>query len=156
MKASKIADWKRNLTGALDERRLFLSLVALSLFYVGYVLFNAILNNNANDEDSIVQNCTCKPTHRKFYIGWSSFCYFLWFCFHMMIFFIDEFAPTKRCKKWCCKHADTSSYSFNDNSPERFQECKAFLPQGLVACFVPRVFIGTKVTCGQDTMNCMW
>lgn len=124
LKASKIADWKRNLTGALDEKRLLGSLVVLCIFYVGYVLFNAVHNNNANDEDNIVQSCTCKPTHRNFYIGWSIFCYFLWICWHLMIFFFYEFPPTVWCRKRCssgCKSAHATSYSVNDNGQGQFQ-----------------------------------
>ena len=122
VKSIRATEWKKTLTGALDNHRLLGALGVLSIFYFGYIIFGVIYDNNANDEDDIVHSCRCKPTHRQFFIGWSIFCYILWVIWHLLIFFLYEFPPTKKHKK-CCK-SKTSSYS---PSGSNFHTCKSLL-----------------------------
>ena len=128
LKAGKVADWKRTLTGALDEQRLFGALATLGIFYVGYIIANASYNNNNNDEDDIIYNCTCKPTHRRFYIGWSVVCYILWISWHLLMFFHNEFPPTVSLRKKYCKCETKKSFSPSGNiGSKNYRGFKSFI-----------------------------
>jgi len=74
---NKYSDWKKTLSGALDDQRLFCALVTLFYFYVGYTINSVYQDINARDEDTVVHNCSSKSNHRSFYIAWFS----IWYCF---------------------------------------------------------------------------
>jgi len=88
---SKPSDWKKTLSGALDENRLFCALAILFLFYAGYTINGAHQDINARDEDIIVHNCSCKSNHRYFYIAWSAICYCCWCVCHVLVMFLPRF-----------------------------------------------------------------
>ena len=94
---NKGGDWKKALSGALDEERLLCALVVLCIFYIGQTLGNAYHDNNKKDEDKIVETCGCKPEHRAFYISWSVICYILWFLCHSVVLFHNNQMLFKRC-----------------------------------------------------------
>ena len=77
------AEWKKVLSGALDEKRLFLGLIVLRIFYIIYINSNAHFDNK--DEDTIGLNCSCPTSHRHFYITLSVIC---WFCGHVFTLFL--------------------------------------------------------------------
>ena len=87
---NKISDWKNTLSGALDDQRLFWGLFVLTIFYIFYILVNAIFNDDEKDEDSITELCKCNPKHRWFYIFWFSFCSFLWGVSHIVVGITDS------------------------------------------------------------------
>ena len=82
---NKGSDWKKALSGALDEERLLCALVVLCIFYVGLTLANAYHENHDKDEDAIIEKCACRSEHRAFYIAWSIICYALWFVCHTVV-----------------------------------------------------------------------
>ena len=75
LSGNKGSDWKKALSGALDEERLLCALVVLCIFYIGLTIGNAYHDSNKKDEDEITESCSCKHEHRKFYISWSVICY---------------------------------------------------------------------------------
>ena len=96
---NKSGDWRKTLSGALDERRLFCALVILLIFYTGYSIVNATHDNKAKDEDYITRNCTCNNSHRWFYILWLGTCFSMWTICHL--YFSAQKLIT-RCFKGCC------------------------------------------------------
>ena len=87
--------WKKALSGALDESRLFCGLIVLGIFYIVYINVNAYHKGDTKDEGDIIHNCTCKPSHQKFYIVWSAICWAIWLICHCVLA-IPEF------KKYFC------------------------------------------------------
>ena len=83
---NKSGDWRKTLSGALDEQHLVWALVVMTIFYTGYTIGSAYHDNSEKDEDFITRNCTCNPNQRNFYISWSAICYALWGIIHMLIF----------------------------------------------------------------------
>ena len=82
---NQASDWKKALSGALDEERLLCALVVLCIFYIGLTLGNAYHDNNEKDEDEITESCDCKHEHMAFYRGWSIICYALWLGCHCVV-----------------------------------------------------------------------
>jgi len=76
--------WKKTFSGALSEEQISVSLVIMTLFYLLYTLFNAY-EGEERDEEAIVRNCKCNPTHRNFYISWTAICCFLWGLCHLFL-----------------------------------------------------------------------
>ena len=54
----------------------------LFVFYFVYTLYNAFLDSNQKDEGDVFRNCTCRESHRNFYLSWSIICFTLWFVLH--------------------------------------------------------------------------
>ena len=79
-------DWKSKLSGAFDDKQLFGSLFVLGTFYVVYTLTNGFFDTDKKDEDEFF-NCTCKTSHRVFYIGWFSICSVIWLGVHSILFY---------------------------------------------------------------------
>ena len=109
---NKGSDWKKALSGALDEERLLCALVVLCIFYIGLTLANAYHENHDKDEDAIVEKCACRSEHRAFYIAWSIICYVLWFVCHSGVLLHNNSSSSGklkkilkcvfRCRKCCC------------------------------------------------------
>ena len=99
LSGNKSGEWKKTLSGALDEKRLFWALVVLFIFYVGYSFHNVSYDNSDKDEDIITRNCTCNPSHRCFYKAWFSICCILWITCHVLV---SLFAKAKFKFKDCC------------------------------------------------------
>jgi len=102
------AQWKKALSGALDESRLFCGLVVIGIFYIGYINVTAYHKNNTKDEDDIFRNCTCKSDHEKFYRALSAICWGIWLFVHCLlaipqlkIYFCIKTMPDKN-KLPCC------------------------------------------------------
>ena len=96
---NKSGDWRKTLSGALDEQRLVCALAVLTIYYIGNTIAHAFHDNNAKDEDIITRNCTCKPTHKCFYLSWSIICYVLWFICHLLVLICSS----KHCGSCCGK-----------------------------------------------------
>ena len=127
----KHSDWKSKLSGAFDNKRIFLSLIVLALFYVGYVLEGSITDNNEKDEDRVNEKCSCKPLHRVIYIVLFIFCSVLWFVLHTWLTFVQVLPG---CDQWinkiknscakffkdcfCCKQNKTKQYKIVDNKED--------------------------------------
>ena len=94
---NKSGDWRKTLSGALDEQRLVCALAVLTIYYIGNTIAHAFHDNNAKDEDIITRNCTCKPTHKCFYLSWSIICYVLWFICHLLVLICSS-----KCCGSCC------------------------------------------------------
>ena len=75
-------EWKRYLSGALSDEQLYLAMFVLFVFYFVYTLYNAFLDSNEKDEGDVFRNCTCRESHRNFYLSWSIMCFALWFVLH--------------------------------------------------------------------------
>ena len=92
-------DWKKCLSGALSDLQIKIAMMVLSLFSIVYTLYNSfVVKSNEQDEGDIIRNCTCKESHRNFYIGWSAFCFIIWFIFHLLNFLYTT-APCQCAKK---------------------------------------------------------
>jgi len=103
---SKTVEWKKTLSGALSDEQLYLAMFVLSVFYFFYTLYNAWLDSDEKDEGDVVRNCTCKDSHRIFYLSWSITCFFLWFILHTCFVLARAFpAVTKSLKQKCVSHA---------------------------------------------------
>ena len=96
---NKGSDWKKALSGALDEERLLCALVVLCIFYVGLTLANAYHENHDKDEDAIIEKCACRYEHRAFYIAWSIICYALWFVCHSGVLLHNNPSSSGKLKK---------------------------------------------------------
>ena len=95
---NKSGDWRKTLSGALDEQRLVFALAVITIYYIGYTIGSAYHDNHAKDEDIITRNCTCKPTHRDFYLSWSIICYILWgICHLLVLIFSSQHCNFKNC-----------------------------------------------------------
>ena len=103
---NKGSDWKKALSGALDEERLLCALVVLCIFYVGLTLVNAYHENHDKDEDAIIEKCACRSEHRAFYIAWSIICYALWFVCHTVVLLHNNTSSLGKLKqvlnRKCC------------------------------------------------------
>ena len=143
MSGNKGSDWKKTLSGALDEERLLCALVVLCIFYIGLTLGNAYHHNNEKDEDEITESCACKHEHRAFYISWSVICYVLWLGCHFLVY-LHNSPPTcfkkqkdnnnegKKQGKWCCytpssangeyNVSTTDNHSSNDHDQSKIQK----------------------------------
>ena len=97
---NKGSDWKKTLSGALDEERLLCALVVLCIFYIGLTLANAYHENHNKDEDAITKNCACRSEHRQFYIAWSAICYALWFVCHSLVLLHNNPKVSRYIKKF--------------------------------------------------------
>lgn len=103
---NKIADWKKTLSGALDDQRLFWALFVLGIFYIIYIPVSAIYSkDNAEDEDSVTELCECNPHHRSFYIVWLVLCSFLWAICHSLVLIVDS---KDFFKKVCCQCSENN------------------------------------------------
>jgi len=79
-------DWKSKLSGAFDDKQIFVSLIVLGIFYIVYTLVNGFFDTDNKDEDNVI-NCTCKTSHRVFYISWFSICSVIWLVLHSILFY---------------------------------------------------------------------
>ena len=95
---NKSGDWRKTLSGALDEQRLVCALVVLTIYYIVYSIGSAFHDNDEKDEDVVTLNCTCKPNQRNFYISWSVICYTLWGICHLLILIFSS----KHCNLKAC------------------------------------------------------
>jgi len=102
------AQWKKALSGALDESRLFCGLIVIGIFYIGYINVTAYHKSNTKDEDEIFRNCTCKSNHEKFYRALSAICWVIWLFIHCLLaipqfktYFCIKTMPDKN-KLPCC------------------------------------------------------
>ena len=68
----KQGDWKSKLSGAFNSEQIFISLAILSVFYIGYTIFNGLSDVMANYEGDGFESCYCEHTHRYFYRAWFS------------------------------------------------------------------------------------
>ena len=115
-------DWRKTLSGALDERRLFFALVVLLIFYTGYTIGNSYHDNNVKDEDYITHNCTCKSSHRLFYASWLAICSILWTIFHLLAY---AFSIIIRCFKKCCSCSCSCLVCCNQETICEQSKCKS-------------------------------
>ena len=101
---NKSGDWRKTLSGAIDEERLIFALVALLIFYIGYATGNTFHDNNAKDVYIITRNCSCKPNHGFFYGLWFIIGIILWIIFHLFVEICGSRAHSfKGCfKGFCC------------------------------------------------------
>ena len=135
------SQWKKALSGALDEGRLFCALIVLGIFYIVFINASAYHKSNRKDEDYIARNCTCEPSHRKFYISWSVTCWAIWLICHCTLaipqvktYFCIKSKQEKNNKLPCCSirllaccykksgHAAESCLCFVKNKYESSQE----------------------------------
>ena len=58
-------NWKRVLSGALNDPQLILGLSVLFCFYVFFTGFNSIVGRNSKEENT--STCECPMLHRVFY-----------------------------------------------------------------------------------------
>ena len=84
-------EWKRYLSGALSDEQLYLAMFVLFVFYFVYTLYNAFLDSNQKDEGDVIRNCTCRESHRNFYLSWSITCFTIWFMLHSCYTLAKEF-----------------------------------------------------------------
>jgi len=89
---------------------LVFALVVLCIFYAGYTIGSAFHDNDSKDEYFITHNCTCKPSHRDFYISWFIICITLWAICHFLILL---FTYIKKC---FCSTKERSKVSENRNN----------------------------------------
>ena len=143
-------EWRKYLSGALNDEQLYLAMIVLFIFYFVYTLYNAFLDNTQKDEGDVIRNCTCKDGHRNFYLFWSITCFTLWFVCYSCYTLATTFPRiTKSLKQkfinqmyncvgkyvQICKNADEND-SNNSDSDERklklktdqhIEQCKMFL-----------------------------
>ena len=127
-------EWRKYLSGALSDEQLYLAMFVLFIFYFVYTLYNAFLDNSQKDEGDVIRNCTCKDSHRKFYLFWSITCFTLWFVCHSLYTLAKSFPrATKSLKQKCinqirnsvgkyvqiCGNDDKNDSNNNDDSDER-------------------------------------
>ena len=89
-------EWKKYLSGALSDEQLYLAMFVLFVFYFIYTLYNAFLDSNQKDEGDVIRNCTCRESHRIFYLSWSITCFTLWFILHSCYTLAKEFPSVTR------------------------------------------------------------
>lgn len=92
-------EWKRYLSGALSDEQLYLAMFVLFVFYFVYTLYNAFLDSNEKDEGDVFRNCTCRESHRNFYLSWSIMCFALWLVLHSCYTLAKAFPAVTRSLK---------------------------------------------------------
>lgn len=106
---TKIGDWRRTLSGTLDEQHLLFALIVLITFYIGYTLVSVTHDNNEKDEYVIIQNCTCKSEHKNFYISWLFICSLMWILLHLLA------TVLRHGKSLCSRKCSSLKRCSNDN-----------------------------------------
>ena len=91
-------EWKKQLSGAFENKQLLFSFIVLGVFYMGYVAEDFRSGSNNKDEDRINKNCSCK-SRRAFYIIWFILCCLLWLIFHTILFVVKTWPKSLQSNK---------------------------------------------------------
>ena len=106
-------DWKKKLTGGIDNTQLFISLIILGLFYATYAAINFSLGNT-RDQYSITSSCYCRKIAHGLYNASFWTLLIIWFFVHTYIFLQRELKSSQyECfrnvgglceaiRKWIC------------------------------------------------------
>ena len=122
----------------------------LGIFYVVYINANAYHKNNTKDENDIIQNCTCAPGHRNFYLAWSIICWGFWLIFHCCLaipqfktYFCIKTMPDKN-QLPCCSIRLLHWYKQSQSSQNDSQPSKGESSSNEIQPSVDREIIGDK------------
>lgn len=110
----KAKDWKKTLSGAMNEEQLFFALIVIVVFYFLYTLLQYLEGNR--DEDAITTNCRCDKDHRSHYLSLVILCSILWGIFYFLLLI---WSYSKACKKLCHQKKSDSKLqtdTFQQNS----------------------------------------
>ena len=106
-------NWKRLLSGALNDPQLILALSVLFILYVFLTFFNSIIEGNSQERN--FNTCECPILHRVFYQTVTFISLSIWFLGFLLITIRDAF----KCWRYCYKSKHPEKYQPSSETQER-------------------------------------